>query len=142
MPRKRVVACVMTNSAVYAGVAAFSVPVVDMDILGVFLTGQHVSWQTWKGNEVTRECVIDLYGNAQEAALNLEAFMNDPPQLRRVKAGVEPRNVSNPLIHDRYRQLVVSTYRVNVDFDRELRDVGGTESVARWTEPPHDSPIR
>lgn len=131
VPPKRVLACVMTNSAVYAGVAAFGVPIVDMDILGVFLSGQHVSWQIWEGNVVTREGVIDLYGNAQEAALTLEEFMNDPPQLRRVKASIEPRVVSNPLIHDRYRQLRVSTYRVNIDFDRELRDVRGTESAAR-----------
>ena len=130
VPSKRVFAGVLTNSAVYAGVSLFSVPVVDLDMLGVFLSGEHVSWQTWERNVVRSERLIKLYASAQEAALNLEEFMTHPPQLRRVKNGIEPRTVASELTNCRFRQLILSTYRVNIDFAAELRDAEEPTSSA------------
>jgi hypothetical protein len=36
---------VLTNSAAYAGFSFFSVPVVDLNISSVVLSGKHVSWK-------------------------------------------------------------------------------------------------
>jgi hypothetical protein len=128
----RVLAAVLTNSAFYAGLSAFSVPIVDMDMLTVFLSGHHISWQILQGTAVKQAGLIQLFGSASEAAVNLETFINDPPQLRRIKASIEPRIVSNPLPYEKYTRLVVSTYRVNIDYEATMREARA--SVAAVSE--------
>jgi hypothetical protein len=73
------------------------------------------------GSVVTDERLIELYDGAPEAARTLEEFLLNPPQLRRVKASIEPRTVLHELTDCKYQRMIVSTYRVNVDFGEELR---------------------
>jgi hypothetical protein len=120
-PGARILACVLTNSAVYAGFSFSNVPVIDLDILNVFFSGRHLSWQVWLGNAVSEESVIELYQSAPEAAPNLEGFLNDPPQLRRVKSNIEPRTVALELRNTNYKSLLMSTFEINIDAATELR---------------------
>jgi uncharacterized protein with von Willebrand factor type A (vWA) domain len=103
-----------------------------MDMLTVFLSGHHISWQILQGTAVKQAGLIQLFGSASEAAVNLETFINDPPQLRRIKASIEPRIVSNPLPYEKYTRLVVSTYRVNIDYEATMREARA--SVAAVSE--------
>jgi hypothetical protein len=128
----RTLACVMTNSAVYAGFRFGNVPVVDLNILKVFFSARHISSQVWEGNVVTGETVIILYRTASEAALKLEEFLNDPPQLKRMKSHVEPRTVAHELSNSAYRKLVMSTYQVNIDVEAEM--LANTPTVLSHTD--------
>jgi hypothetical protein len=121
IPPTRVLGCVLTNSAVYAGFSVLGIPIVDLDILHVFLSGAHVSWQVMNLGEVTQEQLIQLYEGPAEAAIKLADFLVDPPQLQRVKASIEPRVVSHELADGPYHSITISTYRVNIDFDAVLR---------------------
>lgn len=116
----RILECVLTNSAVYAGFSFCNLPVIDLDILKIFFAGKHVSWQVWHGNVISEESVIELYQTAPEAALNLEGFLNDPPQLRRIKSNIEPRTVALELRNANYESLLISTFEINIDSAREI----------------------
>ena len=119
--KAHILACVLTNSAVYAGFLLREVPIIDLDILRVFLSGKHIDWQIWERDVVVDERIAVLYNGAEEAARNIEAFITDPPQLRRIKANTAPRRVIQSLSDSRFRTLTMSTYKVDIDSQAQMK---------------------
>ena len=111
----RVIGCVLTNSAVFAGFSIEDEPVVDLSLLGIFLSGSHFRRQIWRRDAIQSQEIVTLFQGAAEAAERLEAYIRDPMPLRTIKASLEERVLESPFPMAPYEKLVTWSYVVDID---------------------------
>jgi hypothetical protein len=118
---KKILSCVLTNSAVYSGFPIDGIPIVDLSILGTFFRNELIKSEFRSGyNTVTRHA-IKFYSNSIEASDVLESFILSPPQLSDTKSFVKSREVIFPMEDEVLGPLIHKTFKVEIDVDEMMK---------------------
>jgi len=115
----KIVCCVLTNSAVFAGFPIERVPIVDLDILGDFFENGWVKISGWQRGEMFERYAVQFYKNKMEAGHVLEEYLLDPPQLKDLKKSVIPRELVSA-VENPFGNFVHTSFRVEVDMQTML----------------------
>jgi hypothetical protein len=116
----KIVCCVLTNSAVFAGFPIEGVPIADLDILGQFFDNELIKIEERRGGKVFERHAIQFYKDKTEAGHVLEKYLLDPPQLRDMKESVKGREVVFPVEHEDYGKFIHTTFRVEIDAEKMM----------------------
>jgi len=120
----KVIGCVLTNSAVYAGFPIDGIPVIDLPILGAYLENRYVKADVRQGSQSLHQHVLQFYDDALQAGLRLDSYLSDPPQLSDMKRFVKPRDIVFPVESPAFGKLVHRSYRVEVDSEEMKQRYG------------------
>jgi hypothetical protein len=134
-PEFTVVACVLSNSAIYSGFPISGVAIVDLPILKAFFLNEHTKFESRQAGNVVRQHKISFYSDASEAEQVLSSYLLDPPQLSDTKASVKSRELVFPVAVGESGQLIQELYSVELDADEMLKRYGlaselGSSSVS------------
>jgi hypothetical protein len=110
----KIVCCVLTNSAVFAGFPIERVPIVDLDILGNFFENNWSRIGGWQQGKFVEHHSIEFYKNKIEAGYVLEEYLLDPPQVRELKRSVIHRELVSP-VETKFGNFVHTSFRVELD---------------------------
>jgi len=113
----QVAACVLTNSAVYAGFPVNGIPIVDLPILQRYFSNKYVKIDQRSRGESVNEHAIRFYRTGEEAGKNLESYLLSPPQLSDMKDYVTKRIVTFPGLGELSMDLNFHSYVVDLDFN-------------------------
>lgn len=119
-----VIACVLTNSAVYSGFPIDGIPIVDLSILGKFFKNEHVKVEARQAGKAVQRHAITFYADADEAGRVLEAYLATPPQLSDSRASVKSRELVFPVESPDFGKLIHETYSVEIDVHEMQRRYG------------------
>jgi hypothetical protein len=116
----KIVCCVLTNSAVFAGFPVEGVPIVELEILGQFFENEHVKVEGRQGGRTFERHAIQFYTDKTEAGQVLEGYLLDPPQLWDTKQSVISREVVLPVESPMFGKLIHQTFRVEIDAQKMI----------------------
>lgn len=111
----KILGCVLTNSAVYAGFSIDGVPVIDLPILAAYLENRYVKAEVRQGSKSLHQHLRHFYDDAVQAGMRLERYLADPPQLSDMKRYVKLRDLVFPVESPVFGKLVHRSYSVEVD---------------------------
>ena len=123
-PEFTVVACVLTNSAIYSGFPISGVAIVDLPILKAFFLNEHIKFESRQAGNVVRQHKITFYSDASQAEQVLGSYLMDPPQLSDTKASLKSRELVFPVTVGESGQLIQELYTVELDADEMLKRYG------------------
>jgi hypothetical protein len=115
----KIICCVLTNSAIFAGFPIERVPIIDLDILGNFFENDWGRLGSWQHEKIVEEYSIKFYKNKSEAGHILEEYLLDPPQVRDLKQSVRHRELVFPVEY-RMGNFVHKSFRVELDMQTML----------------------
>lgn len=121
----KVIPLVVVSTTAHVGVPANGVPVVDEYILSRFLDGELEDVAIMgRSLAIKKTLKTVFYSDVGEAEARLAQYFSDPPQVRRLKAGVKGRMVPFHGIDDNDWQGMVFTLEcVPTDPERAVQDV-------------------
>lgn len=117
---KRILSCVLTNSAVYSGFPIDGIPIVDLSILGTFFRNELIKSEARESNKSVAKYVIKFYDDSNEASNVLESFLFDPPQLSDTKKFVKTREIVFPMEDENFGPLIHKTFKVEIDVEEMM----------------------
>lgn len=116
-----VICCVLSNSAVYCGFPLKGVPIVDLSMIIHFLQNKYIKAQITHGTNIIHEAVLNFYQSFSEAAIVLNDYLLDPPQLSDVKRFVKKRELISVIQSPNYGKLIHQTFKVEIDTEEVSR---------------------
>lgn len=123
-PKCSVIACVLTNSAVYSGFPIDGIPIIDLSILGKFFENEHVKIEARQAGRSIQRHAITFYADAGEAGRVLEEYLVSPPQLSDSRASVKSRKLVFPVESPDFGKLIQEFYSVEIDVHEMERRYG------------------
>jgi hypothetical protein len=127
-PKCSVIACVLTNSAVYSGFPIDGIPIVDLSILGKFFKNEHVKIEARQAGKTVRRHAITFYANADEAGRVLNEYLLSPPQLSDSRNSVKKRELVFPVESSDFGKLTQKLYSVEIDIN-EMEQRYGVQAI-------------
>lgn len=119
----KIIPCIVTNYAAYAGSPIDGVPVADINILKGFIENKFTLAQSVFRGNLELEKTKRFYSSLKEASDIIESYLMSPPQLKRMKQGLKPRRLTLPIELDK-KTIHKDTWDVEINSAEVLREYG------------------